>query len=381
MTAAGDAGAGTLFRRTYRREPAVIWRCPGRVNLIGDHTDHQGGLALPFAIDRYVTVAVAARDDDTMRVRSAQYPEVTAAGTVTAKPDPGHWASYVLGAAWLLHRRGLLARGADVAVASTLPAGAGLSSSAAVTCAAVCALAELAGSPPDRDDAARLAQRVETEVAGAPVGLLDQTAVLFATAGTALLVDFGSGRREEVPLPAEPWVLAVVDTHVSHAHAGGEYADRRRLLDGARELLGVPSLSVLAPGDLPGRRAALGAAYPAVRHVVTENDRVRAAAEALRRQNVPELGSLMERSHASLRDDLRVSCRELDLAVTAARRAGAVGARMTGGGFGGSAVVLAPRSAAGGLAGELEQAFRDAGLAAPSVLAVTAVDGAGRLPA
>ncbi|MGH3743553.1 MAG: galactokinase, partial [Mycobacteriales bacterium] len=346
MTTDTTADAAGLFRRAYGREPEVAWRSPGRVNLIGDHTDHQGGLALPFAIDRYVTVVVASRDDSTVRVRSADYPGGGVTGSLLEQPPADSWASYVLGAAWLLGQRGLLRGGADVAVSSTLPVGAGLSSSAAVTCASVCALADLAGPPLSRSDAARLAQQVETDVVGAPVGLLDQTAVLFAAAGEALLIDFADGSHEPVPLPSLPWSLAVIDTHVSHAHAGGEYADRRRLLDGARELLGVPSLSVLAPGDLPARRAALGAAYPAVRHVVTENDRVRAAAEALRRQDVPELGSLMDRSHASLRDDLRVSCRELDLAVTAARRAGAVGARMTGGGFGGSVVALGPRDVA-----------------------------------
>lgn len=358
----------------------VTWSCPGRVNLIGDHTDHQGGLALPFALDRHVTVVVTGRDDTTVRVSSAAYPDRDTTGSLTHQPDPGDWASYVLGAAWLLHRCGLLAHGADVTVSSTLPVGAGLSSSAAITCATVCALADLAGAPLSRDDAARLAQQVETDVVGAPVGLLDQTAVLFAEAGSALLVDFSAGTHESVVLPADPWSFAVLDTHVSHAHAGGEYATLRRRLDEARERLGVASLSALDPVTLTRHRAVLGPAYPLVRHVVTENDRVRRTAEALRRKDIHEVGALMAQSHASLRDDLAVSCSELDLAVTVAMEAGATGARMTGGGFGGSAVVLARRDVLGTLEGLMEQRFRAARRTAPTMSAVAAVGGAARVP-
>jgi galactokinase len=373
-----DAVAG--FRHRTGHEPAVVWSCPGRVNLIGDHTDHQGGLALPFALDRHVTVAVGARDDTTVRVSSADYPGADAVGSLLHQPKSDSWASYVLGAAWLLHGRGLLARGADVCVSSTLPVGAGLSSSAAVTCATVCALADLAGAPLSRHHAARIAQQVETDVLGAPVGLLDQTAVLFAEADAALLVDFAADTHESVPLPGGGWGFAAVDTHVRHANADGQYAALRRRLDEARERLGVASLSELDPGSLAGREADLGAAYPAVRHVVTENDRVRRTVEALRRDDIAAVGALMLQSHASLRDDLAVSCPELDLAVALAMEAGATGARMTGGGFGGSVVVLAPGDVLDGLKIPVEQQFRREGMASPTVFEVRAVAGADRSP-
>ncbi|HEX7354489.1 MAG TPA: galactokinase [Mycobacteriales bacterium] len=372
---AGDAGAGAPFRAAYGREPDVVWRCPGRVNLIGDHTDHQGGLALPLAIDRYVTVAVARRADGVVRVRSADFPHEVR-GPVSERPESGGWAAYVLGAAWLLHRRGAPGDGADVFVSSTVPVGAGLSSSAAVTCASVRALADLSGVRLDLAEVARVAQQVETDVVGAPVGLLDQTAVLFAAAGTALLLDFATGGRETVPLPGDPWRLVVVDTRVSHAHAGGEYADRRRLLDEARQRLAVASLSDLGPADVDRDRGALGSAYRAVRHVVTENDRVRRTADALRRRNFREVGALMVQSHESLRDDLEVSCPELDLAVGVALDAGAAGARMTGGGFGGSAIVLATSDVGEQLTSALDRAFAAAGFAAPAAFPVAAVDGA-----
>ena len=372
--AANDVRA--RFRRRYGREPAVAWTCPGRVNLIGDHTDHQGGLALPFAIDRYVTVVVAPREDATVRVCSTDYPD-DASGSLTQQPPADGWASYVLGAAWLLHRRGLLSHGADVSVSSTLPVGAGLSSSAAITCAAVCALAEVAGEPLSRADAARIAQQVETDVVGAPVGLLDQTAVLFAEAGTALLIDFTAGGHESVPLPGEGWGFAIVDTRVAHANADGQYAALRRRLDSARERLGIGSLSVLDVETVADRQSDLGAAYPAVRHVVTENDRVRRAAVALRVNDIGRVGALMLQSHESLRDDLGVSCPELDLAVTLAMGAGATGARMTGGGFGGSAVVLATRDVLVGLESLVVPGFLAAGMSRPTVLDVGAVAGAG----
>lgn len=374
-----DSDARRLFRRAYARDATVGWACPGRVNLIGDHTDHQGGLALPFALDRQVTVAVAAREDAVVRVSSADFPRSSATGSLRRKPDADSWASYVLGAAWLLHQRGLLDRGADVAVTSTLPVGAGLSSSAAITCASVCALADLAGVPLSRHEAARLAQQVETEVVGAPVGLLDQTAVLFAEAGTALLIDFTAGSHEPVPLPGDDWGFAVIDTRVSHAHADGRYAALRGRLDDARRRLGVASLSALDPAALTDRRDGLGDAYPSVRHVVTENDRVRRTVEALRNQHMDEVGALMVESHASLRDDLQVSCPELDRAVGLALDAGATGARMTGGGFGGSAVVLATRDVLQRLEIPVQQGFRAAELAAPTVLDVVPVGGASRV--
>ena len=379
MTDPTTVAAG--FRARFGRPPAGVWSSPGRVNLIGEHTDHQGGVALPFAIDRHTFVAAGPRSDGVVCVGSAQHEGEPVETAVRDRPITGGWADYPLGVGFVLHDEGLADTGADLWIDSTLPAGSGLSSSAALTCATALALLAVAGTVASRERVARVARRAETEVVGAPVGLLDQTAVLFAEAGAALLIDF----RERAPthtavtLPGAPWQLVVIDTRVRHSNASSGYAARRTRLEQARVGLQVESLSDLDLVGLQARQDRLDVAeYAAVHHIVSENARVRDTVAALARDDVVAVGELMVQSHESLRDDLQVSCPELDLAVLESLDAGAVGARMTGGGFGGSAIVVVETEYAAGLAGRVEAAFQAAGFARPDVFAVRPAAAAGR---
>ncbi|HEX3908585.1 MAG TPA: galactokinase [Mycobacteriales bacterium] len=381
--AAGSAmAAADGFEARFGRRPAGVWSSPGRVNLIGEHTDHQGGVALPFAIDRHTFVAAAPRDDGMVCVGSAQHEGELVEAAVRDWPVTGRWADYPLGVGFVLHDEGLATTGADLWIDSTLPAGSGLSSSAALTCATALALLDLAGTVASRERVARVARRAETEVVGAPVGLLDQTAVLFAEAGTALLIDFQERTPTHTPvaLPGAPWQLVVIDTRVRHSNATSGYADRRTLLEQARLRLELDSLSALDLRQLRASEGRLSAAeYDAVHHIVSENARVLDTVAALGRDDVIAVGDLMVRSHESLRDDLQVSCPELDLAVLESLDAGAVGARMTGGGFGGSAIALVETAYLSGLAARVEAAFQAAAFTRPEIFAVHPVAGAGRV--
>ena len=324
----------------------AVGRAPGRVNLIGEHTDYNGGLALPFALDRTTTATVTARDDDGVHITSRQVDEpwqgsLGDVGTATG------WASYAAGVLWALREDGWDVPGLDVEVDSTVPLGAGLSSSAALEVSVAVAVAGLLGrdlTPALRRELVDACVRAETEVAGAPTGGLDQMASLLCRADHALLIDFADGSTRDVPLPlADAGLqLLVIDTRVHHSHADGGYADRR-----AESERGDP------------RR---------LRHVTSENARVRDAVTALEQGEWDALGRLMTASHVSLRDDYEVSAAELDTAVDAALAAGALGARMTGGGFGGSAIALVRRDAIDTVSSAVAGAFTDAGHRAPDFL-------------
>ncbi len=318
-----------------------VWQGPGRVNLIGEHTDYNAGLALPFALDRRTTVAVRRRADRLWRCWSRQqapgggHPEpVTAELDRLGADHPTGWARYVLGVAWALGRLGVDVPGADVLVDSTVPPGSGLSSSAALTTAMAVALDDLTASDLGAGRLVAVCHEAEAGFVGAPTGTLDQRAALLAVAGHALLVDFATEQTEAIPLGGIG-PLVVADTGVRHDHSTGEYGARRRDCESAADALGLPDLRAadLASIDaaLTGRRAARA------RHVVTENQRVARTVERLRAGQ--DIGDLLLESHCSLRDDFEVSCPELDAVVDASVRAGASGARMTGGGFGGSVIV------------------------------------------
>jgi galactokinase len=358
------------FRAWTGRSPEGVWQAPGRVNLIGEHTDYNGGLAIAFAIDRQVTVAARRRPDRIVRFLSTpEFGEATAdldrLGPAALPP----WARYPVGVAWALeHLAGLRLPGVDVAIGSTVPAGGGLSSSAALEVAVAVALDDLCQAGLGRLQLARVCHAAETDFVGAPVGLLDQLAVLYGRLGHGLLIDFRSLAIEPAPLATGP--LVVVDTHVRHANADGAYAARRASCQQAADRLGVTDLRAatqeMVEEQLDGelRRRA--------RHVVTENERVLETARRLR-AGAAGIGDLLTASHASLRDDYQVSCPELDAVVEAVLAAGAGGARMTGAGFGGCAIVvgLEPESAA--------DALRRRGLDRPTVFAVVASEGAGRV--
>ena len=379
MSLSADRAAG-LFRAGNGAEPEGVWHAPGRVNLMGEHTDYNSGWVLPFALDRGVVVAAARRGDDVLDIRSLQ-----AEGEAVV-PLPGlrpggvtGWAAYPAGVAWAMREAGLPVGGASLVIDSDLPQGAGLSSSAAIECAVAIALAGLYAADVPRTELARLARRAENEMVGVPSGIMDQSASLLCEAGHALLLDCRSGQTTPVPFDpaAAGLALIVVDTGARHALTDGRYAERRAECERAARALGVASLRDVAD---PARTAAIADPVLARRahHVVSDNCRVRAAVNLLAADDVAGLGRLLHDSHASLRDDFEVSWPQADVAAEAAERAGALGARMVGGGFGGSVIALVPADAAA-VRRALRAAYAAQGWAPPTFLDAPPSAGARRI--
>lgn len=343
MSAAGlsevdrAGGVAAAFEEWAGVAPQGVWAAPGRVNLIGEHLDYNGGVVLPFAIDRCAWVAARRRDDGAVRCHSAQLAATCVVEGSSLGGATG-WAAYLAGTVWAMGGAG--ASGFDLYLDSDVPLGAGLSSSAAVECAVALAVSDLAGLARDDAALAAAAHRAETEVVGAPVGIMDQTVSLLGRPGHLLRLDCQTGDSTVVPFDpgAEGLSLLVIDTGVAHELRTGAYHERRDACRAAAAALGVEHLALADPSavaELPGllgRRA---------RHVVTEMARVRQAEEVLASGALTSLGPILTASHRSLRDDFEVSTPELDGVVDDALSAGALGARLTGGGFGGSAVVLA----------------------------------------
>lgn len=318
---------------------------PGRVNLIGEHTDYTNGYVLPMAVDLGVTCTIVPRTDRKLVAMSQQMPgeRVTANIDVVEPGDVRGWAAYIIGTAWALRERGVRVPGADIHIASTVPAGAGLSSSAAVECSVALAILSQAGETVDARDVARVAKFAENEFVGAPTGSMDQVVSMLAQRGSLLFFDTGLDTTRNVPFPLEEHDLhlLVIDTHAHHTLVTDEYGERRRALETATEILGATSLR-----DVTDPRAVETLTDPVLRkrarHVVTENARVLETVALLESGRIADIGPILVAGHVSLRDDLEVSCEELDVAVEAAVAAGALGARMVGGGFGGSAIALVP---------------------------------------
>ncbi len=373
------------FRAAFGREPDGRWAAPGRVNLIGEHVDYAAGLCLPLALPQRTVVAAARRDDGRVRLRSTTERAgwdgpLDAIGPGT----PSGWAGYAAGVLWALRAAGHPVCGLDLLVGDTVPPGAGLASSAALECAVAVAVDELAGLGLAGTDAGRAAlaaacRRAENDVVGAPTGGMDQAAALRCTARHALLLDCLDWSAQQVPfdLTADGLTLLVIDTRVRHRLVDGQYGRRRDAVERAAAALGVATLRETSPDDL----AALDDPLQRRRacHVVSEIARVREVAGLLRQRRVREIGPVLDASHASLRDDYEVSCAELDTAVTAARHAGALGARMTGGGFGGSALALVASDATDRIGDAVRAAFERAGHREPSFLVAVPSPGAGRL--
>ncbi|MCZ2822228.1 galactokinase [Modestobacter sp. VKM Ac-2977] len=376
--------AVTELREAWGSGPDGVWAAPGRVNLIGEHVDYTGGRCLPFALTRGTAAAVRRRDDHRVRISSTDPDAVPFEGTL-ADLGPGAvsgWAAYAAGTLWSLQQAGVEVPGLDLAVSSDVPLGAGLSSSASLEAAVALSAAELAGRTDDvqlRHLLIRAAIRAENEVVGAGTGGMDQTVALLAEEGSALLIHTRDARTEPVQLglAAAGLELMVIDTRVKHTLADGQYAQRRADCDEAARLLGLEWLSDATPADV--ERLNDPRLQARTRHVVTENQRVDAVVELVRAGRVAEIGPLLDGSHTSLRDDYEVSAVELDVVVAAARAAGALGARMVGGGFGGSAIALIRSADASAVEKAVVAACREQDLTTPGVLTVTSGPAARRL--
>lgn len=372
------------FTAKLGRSPEGVWAAPGRVNLIGEHTDYNDGFVLPLAIPQGVLAAVARRDDGVLRLVSRQQDgRVELSVDKLAPGSPGGWSGYVLGVAWALREAGHDVGGADILVDGDVPLGAGLSSSAALECAAALALVDLFGLDVPRPDLAKLAQKAENDYVGMPCGVLDQSASLLCTEDHALFMDTRTLAAEQVPLDlgGAGLTLLVVDTKAPHRHVDGEYAQRRAACEEAARLLGVPALRDVALDGLDDALARLSdpVLKRRVRHVVTENERVLDTVQRLRAGSPRDIGGLLTQSHESLRDDYEVTVDELDTAVEAALGAGALGARMTGGGFGGCIIALVDTELAETVVARVQEAFALKGFNRPASFVVQPSPGARRL--
>jgi galactokinase len=359
------------------------WRAPGRVNLIGEHTDYNGGYVLPLALEFGVTVAASPRSDGMLAASSVQVPGDGIAVAISELEPVGSvvgWAAYPAGVVWALREAGCDVPGLDLAVDGDVPQGAGLSSSAALECATALACRDLFGLGLSRPELAALAQRAENDFVGMPCGIMDQSASLLCREGHALFFDTLTLATEHVPLDLGRHGLAllVVDTRAPHRLVDGEYASRRRSCEEAARALGVTRLREIDIDGLDGALARLDDAVlrRRTRHVVTENARVLEAVERLRQDDPRGIGPVMVASHRSLRDDYEVSAPELDAAVDAALDAGALGARMTGGGFGGCAIALAGADRVDAVADAVREAFAARHFAAPDVWSARPAAGA-----
>jgi galactokinase len=370
------------FTREYGTAPSGVYMAPGRVNLIGEHLDYNDGLVLPIALSHGTYAAVAARDDDEVRVTSLQQDQPWQGRLATLGPDKIEgWAAYAAGVVWALREQGIDLPGLDIMVDSRVPVGSGLSSSAALECSVALGLCAVARVELD-DDARRMlvraCMRAETEVAGAPTGGMDQTVSLFARDHHALLIDCRDWSTQQVRWdPASAGLeLLVVDTRASHALTDGGYESRRRDCESAAATLGVGSLREVDDPDaalaaLPDERVRRRA-----RHVFTELARVRQAVTQIGDEDYAGLGRTFCASHASMRDDFEISCPELDAVVDTAMAHGALGARMTGGGFGGSAIALVPHEVADSVRGAVVDAFDEQGWDSPAFLSADPGSGA-----
>jgi galactokinase len=374
--------AADHFEKQFGYAPAGVWSAPGRVNLIGEHTDYNEGFVLPFAIDRRTYAAVGERSDQVARIASAfTGEEVEFEISQIQRETVSGWSAYPLGVAWSLIQSGVKSQGFDLYVESNVPVGAGLSSSAAIECSVALALNDLWGSGFSRSDLARVGQRAENEIVGAPTGIMDQTASLFGQVDHAVFLDCRT-------LEAKPTWLAlrengleilVMDTRVAHRLTDGGYAARRQSCEEAARLLGVSSLRDVSVESLEASRDLLeDVVYKRARHVVTENERVTQTVELLSSSGPKAIGQLMIESHASMRDDFQISISELDVAVETAIAEGAIGARMTGGGFGGAAIALIESGKVASLCTAVIDKFQDHGFEKPEVFTVRADEGAKR---
>ena len=375
------ARAAAAFSDRFDGAPDGLWAAPGRVNLIGEHTDYNDGFVLPFALPERV-VAAAARTDSGWSACSeftdeAVHFEDVSPGTVTG------WGAYVAGVVWALREAGFDVPPARLAMASDVPVGAGLSSSHALECAVLTALIDLGRLDLPLEDRPRLVQRSENGYVGAPTGIMDQSASLRCRAGHALFLDCRTLEVEHIPfdVAAEGLAVLVLNSNAPHSHSDGEYGARRRSCEDAARILGVPALRDVPVDGLSDALKRLDdeVMRRRVRHVVTENQRVLDTVGLLRSGRIREIGPLLTASHASMRDDFEITVPRVDVAVEAALMAGAYGARMTGGGFGGCVLALIDADRADATTAAVTAAYDRHGFAAPTPLVAVPSPGATRL--
>jgi galactokinase len=354
------------FLETFGAEPDLVAAAPGRVNLIGEHIDYSDGFVLPFAIKDRTLVAARKRGDSTVRIASAQRRnKIVTVDISKVKPGlKGEWERYALGVLWALGVK----EGVDLLIDGHVPLGAGLSSSAALECSVATAMNHLFDLGFNLEELARLTQKAENQYVGVPCGIMDQSVSLMATQGSALLLDCRDLSSKNIPfdVASSGLELLIIDTQAHHALTDGGYAERRASCESVVAKLGITSLRELSMEQLENSRGLLTETeFVRARHAVTEMKRVLECVEALSNSDFEKVGQLINQSHASLRGDYTVSCPELDTAVEAALAAGALGSRMVGGGFGGSAIALIQASKTTETIKAVEKAFSSKGFKAP----------------
>lgn len=378
----------TKFVESFGYAPTGVWSAPGRVNLIGEHTDYNQGFVFPFAINRRTYAAVALREDGIARVASSFAGAHVQIEISAIRDAQGlDWAAYPLGVAWALTEligdevENWAPTGFDCFIESDVPVGAGLSSSAAIECAVSVALNELWQLGLNQRQLARAGQLGENVIVGAPTGIMDQSASLLGKLDHGVFLDCQSLEAESIELgfAKAGLELLIIDTKVAHRLVDGGYASRRAACEKGAEVMGVSSLRELSVADLDRAKDLLDdVTFRRVRHVVTENQRVLDTVSNLRLQGPESIGKLMYASHESMRDDFEISVDELDSAVEAALAHGAIGARMTGGGFGGAAIALTPVNRISEVTNAVYAEFESCGYAKPDIFAVSPADGAMR---
>jgi galactokinase len=383
MTQANAKETAARFADLFGYQATSVWSAPGRVNLIGEHTDYNEGFVFPFAINRRTYAAVSIRTDGVARVSSSFSSEIVEIPVAEIAADSvSEWSAYPLGVAWALQKVGnATATGFDCFIHSDVPVGAGLSSSAAIECAVAVALNELWSVGLDSRTLARVGQLAENEIVGAPTGIMDQSASLLGELDHGVFLDCRDLQAEVVDLgfAREGLELVIMDTKVAHRHADGGYASRRAACEAGAAAMGAKSLREVSVGDLPRAQELLDdVTYRRVRHVVTENQRVEETVATLKAQGPRAIGELLHASHVSMRDDFEISIDELDTAVETALRHGAIGARMTGGGFGGAAIALVPVDRISEVSLAVTAEFQALGYAKPDIFTVSAAPGAHR---
>jgi len=361
------------FKRRFDAEPR-IFRAPGRVNLIGEHTDYNDGFVLPAAIDLYTWAAFAPRRDHFLHVFSENLQESATIDLQADSPQPkDHWSDYVQGVARMLQNRGIGVAGANIELFSNVPSGAGLSSSAALEVSIASGLLAFSGGSLKLEELALICQRAENEFVGARVGIMDQFASCFGSEGHAILLDCRSLEYQRLPLPRGA-AMIICNTMVKHGHSGGEYNDRREQCEEGVRILQRSFPSIIALRDLSlaqldSQRSALSPlTFRRCHHVITENLRVLRFVKALQSGNLKTIGECMAESHLSLKNDYEVSCRELDIMVEiAAQQPAVIGSRMTGGGFGGCTINLVRTNAAEGFKQRVAADYRRATQIEPEI--------------